>query len=117
MAFETGTCVWCNGALPPRRRTGRPRRYCSSACRQSAHRAKMGYIDWAASADVRLPDFSDPPAPDTDEQAVRTLLEMRSLAGVCLRLGIEARPQLAWRFERLGAGVAALVDDLFGRDL
>ena len=117
MAFETGTCAWCNGTLPARRRTGRPRRYCSSACRQSAHRAKTGYIDWAASADVRLPDLSDPLPPDTDEQAVRTLLEMRVLAGVCLRLGIEARPQLAWRFGRLGDGVVTLIDELFEGDL
>jgi hypothetical protein len=27
--------------------------------------------------------------PDTDEQAVRTLLEVRTLAGICLRPGIE----------------------------
>ncbi len=76
----------------------------------------MGYIDWATSADVRLPDLSDAPAPDTDEQAVLTLLELRTLAGVCLRLEIEARPQLAWRFGRLGDGIISLISDLFGVD-
>ena len=116
MALETGTCAWCNGQLPPRQRRGRPRRYCSNACRQSAHRTKVGYIDWATSADVPLPDLSGPPAPDTDDQAVLTLLELRTLAGVCLRLGIEARPQLAWRFARLGDGIATLMNDLFGVD-
>ena len=115
MALETGICAWCNGQLPPRQRTGRPRRYCSNACRQSAHRAKTGYIDWATSVDVPLPDLSAP-VPDTDEQAVRTLLEMRTLAGVCLRLGIEARPQFAWRFARLGEGIVALMNDLFGME-
>jgi hypothetical protein len=66
---------------------------------------------------VALPDLSGPPASDTDDQAVRALLEIRTLAGACLRLGIEARPQLAWRFGRLGTGIAALVDDLFGVEL
>jgi hypothetical protein len=113
MALETGTCAWCDGRLPPRQPRGRPRRYCSNACRQSAHRAKTGYIDWATSADVPLPDLSGPPASDTDEQAVLTLLEIRTLASVCLRLGVEARPKLAWRFCRLGKGIAALLDDLF----
>jgi hypothetical protein len=65
---------------------------------------------------VRLPDLSDAPAPDTDEQAVLTLLELRTLAGVCQRLGIEARPQLAWRFARLGDGITTLMKDLFGVD-
>jgi hypothetical protein len=115
MALETGTCAWCNGQLPPRQRIGRPRRYCSDACRQSAHRAKTGYIDWATSAEEPLPDLS-PPVPDTDEQAVRTLLEMRTLAGVCLRLGVESRPQFAWRFAHLGEGIVALMDDLFGME-
>ena len=113
MALETGTSAWCGRHLPPRQRTGRPRRYCCNACRQSAHRAKVGYIDWATSADVPLPDLSAP-ALDTDEQAVRTLLELHTLAGTCLRLGIEARPQFAWRFARLGKGILALLDDLFG---
>jgi hypothetical protein len=117
VALETGTCAWCNGRLPPRQRIGRPRRYCSDACRQSAHRAKTDYIDWATSADVPLPDLSAAPLPDTDEQAVRTLLEVRTLAGVCMRLGVEARPQLAWRFARLGDGINSLIEDLFGQDL
>jgi hypothetical protein len=77
----------------------------------------MGYIDWATSADVPLPDLSAPPATDTDDQAVLTLLELRTLASVCSRLGIEARPQLAWRFGRLGDGIATLMNDLFGLDL
>jgi hypothetical protein len=117
MALETGICAWCNGQLPPRQRRGRPRRYCSNACRQSAHRAKVNYVDWATSADVPLPDLSGPPVPDTDEQAVRVLLEVRTLASICLRLGVEAHPAFAWRFARLGDRIAALMDDLFGGDL
>jgi hypothetical protein len=116
MALESGICAWCNGRLPPRQSRGRPRRYCSNACRQSAHRAKVNYVDWATSADVPLPDLSGPPASDTDEQAVHTLLEIRTLASVCLRLAIEARPQLAWRFGRLGGGIVTLMNDLFGVD-
>lgn len=112
MALETGTCAWCNRRLPPRRLRGRPRRYCSDACRQSAHRAKTDYVDWATSVDVPLPDLS-PPMPDPDEQAVQVLLELRTLSGICLRLGVEARPQFAWRFSHLGKGISALLDDLF----
>lgn len=47
----------------------------------------MGHI-----GDVPLPDLSAGPTPDTVEQAVRTLFEVRTLAGICLRLGVEARP-------------------------
>ena len=115
MALETGICAWCNGRLPPRRLRGRPRRYCSDACRQSAHRAKTNYVDWATSAQVPLPDLSAP-TPDSDEQAVTTLLEVRALAGICQRLGVEARPSFAWRFARLGRGITALADELFSED-
>ena len=64
----------------------------------------------------RYVDVLCAPAPDTDEQAVLTLLELRTLAGVFLRLRIEARPQLAWRFGHLGDGIVTLMNDLFGVD-
>ena len=64
-----------------------------------------------------LPDLSAAPVPDTDEEAVRTLLEVRTLVGVCLRLGVEARPPLAWRFARLGRGITTLMGNLFGSEV
>lgn len=33
-------CRWCGRALPERRPTGRPRRYCRAGCRQQAHLAR-----------------------------------------------------------------------------
>ena len=36
MNGETSSCVKCGAALPPGKAAGRPRRYCSTACRRLA---------------------------------------------------------------------------------
>jgi hypothetical protein len=40
-----------------------------------------------------------------DDQVAVAILETRNLAGAFLRLGREARPQLAWRCEGAGAAI------------
>ncbi len=61
----------------------------------------------------RLPSPVPPRAVYTDEQVARALLEARGVAGTFLRLGRDARPQLAWRSERLGTAIVAAIDDYF----
>ena len=46
-----------------------------------------------------------PAAAHPDDQVAVAVLEARALAGALLRLGREARPQLAWRCEGLGTGL------------
>jgi hypothetical protein len=51
-------CPGCGRPMPPRARTGRPRHWCSDACRRRA-----GYLAWKA----RCP----PQSPWTDEDSER----------------------------------------------
>lgn len=67
----------------------------------------------AVDAAPAVQDLS-PLASSTDEQIARALLEARGVAGTFLRIGREARPQFAWRAERLGGAIAAAIDDYFG---
>jgi hypothetical protein len=54
------------------------------------------------------------PAPaDPDKQVAVAFLEARNLAGAFLRLGREARPQLAWRCEGVGAALAGALHRYF----
>lgn len=48
-----------------------------------------------------------PPDAHPDDQVARALLEARGLAAALLRLGREARPQLAWRCEGVGSALQA----------
>jgi predicted nucleic acid-binding Zn ribbon protein len=45
---ESGHCSICGIALPPKRRAGRPRVYCSRACRRSAELQRLREKNWAA---------------------------------------------------------------------
>ncbi|QXC61976.1 hypothetical protein KSP35_03915 [Aquihabitans sp. G128] len=46
-------CRWCGRALPERRPTGRPRRYCRPGCRQQAHLArKLAGVHGLGDGDV-----------------------------------------------------------------
>jgi len=48
-----------------------------------------------------------------DQQVAVAVLEARNLAGAFLRLGREARPQLAWRCEETGAAIAEALHRYF----
>jgi len=46
-----------------------------------------------------------PPPAHPNEQVAQAVLTARAVAGAFLRLGREARPQLAWRCESVGAAI------------
>jgi len=102
-------CLECGGSLR-QPRTGRPKLYCSGRCRQAAHRrtltsaqlAPVGRLESIGSQCGALPPSAHP-----DDQVAAAILEARNLAGAFLRLGREARPQLAWRCEGVGSTLQA----------
>ena len=95
------------------RRRGRRRHYCSPRCRQAAYRQRK--------AAFSLEPLTEPAAAlllpirmaGTDEQVVQAILEARSVTGALLRLGTEARPQLAWRCAKAGAALREALDRYF----
>jgi hypothetical protein len=100
------SCLECNEPIA-QPATGRPRLYCSGRCRQAAQRRKhltAGLVATRHLQTVGVEHGSLPPAADPDQQVAVAILEARNLSGAFIRLGREARPQLAWRCE--GAGVA-----------
>lgn len=99
-----------------RANTGRPRLYCSGRCRQAAHRHARRLL--ANSSVDRLTGLGEshgtlPPPAHPDEQVARALLEARGIAAALLRLGREARPQLAWRCEGLGTAIEGALTRYF----
>ena len=52
---DPGRCAQCGGPLPPPAPTGRPRRYCSGACRSLAsyHRRRVPAVAWTAEDGAR----------------------------------------------------------------
>jgi hypothetical protein len=68
--MSPGTCALCGGPLPPPARTGRPRRYCTSA-----HRSLAWYRR-------HLEQVSGPWTPEDGERDAAALAEwLASLAG------------------------------------
>lgn len=120
-------CADCGEPLPPRKPgSGRPRRWCSEACRKKAHRRRHAVVvDWTAAGPVRLVPYVPPegtiPTPPPrekvappEEQLAAAVLEAYTLAGLLRHLAHKVgRPQHAWRAEKLAEGLTELLEDLF----
>jgi hypothetical protein len=98
------SCLEC-GALIAQAGTGRPRLYCSGRCRKAASRRRQLTVELVAvghQQTVGAEQVGWPAAAEPDQQVAVAILETRNLAGAFLRLGRDARPQLAWRCESIG---------------
>lgn len=89
--------------------------YASKACRMRAlrHRratAEMVPVDMEHVAHVGI--ASKP----VQQQIERGLLEARAIGFAFQRLGTVARPDMAWRCDRLGKAIIAAIQDTFGKD-
>lgn len=102
------TCLHCGDQLPAGSR--RSRRYCSDRCRMAAMRERQAIHDLIPVGTER---GHLPPAAHPDDQVAVALLEARNLVGAFLRLGREARPQLAWRCEALGVTLSRALNAYF----
>lgn len=107
----------CGLPLPASKGRGRPAEYARDTCRVRAFRQRragsLALQDLGGVPSVAAGPARGRPA-SSDEQVARTLLETRGIAGTWLRLGHEARPQFAWRSEKLGTAIASAIDDYFG---
>jgi hypothetical protein len=120
--LEILLCEWC-GLEIHRGSHGPSPRYCNAACRMKASRARRA----AAAVCAELQAVGAPPGPVvharpapracTDEQQVaRAYLEAKSLADVFARLGVDARPALAWRCAHVAEALTAAVNETLGGD-
>lgn len=107
-------CGSCGAALPPPAPTGRPRRYCSDACRDRAkyeRRLADAPRSWSAAGNAGF-GASTGPDPLTRRaenlDAVARLLEGAAPAAPEDRIaeGLQALRSLSWQFRRLGSDVA-----------
>lgn len=110
MSARVADCETC-GARFVQEGAGRRRRFCSTTCRVRAHRAREAAAVYA-SMPVDVP-IVIPPAPTPDDQVARALLEAQVIGYTFGRLGVEARPSLAWRCARLSAAILAALADTF----
>lgn len=102
MVARVADCEIC-GARFYQEGAGRRRRFCSTTCRVRAHRAReqaAAYASMPGDVPIVLP-----PAPTPDDQVARALLEAQVIGYTFGRLGVEARPSLAWRCARLSNAI------------
>lgn len=121
--FRTGRCAQCS---KPIRQTGRgrPRKYCSDACRSSAHRQRQDAWTWLDEAPAEAPAVSSlrEALPDdlvalvtsSDEDVLQDLVAALAIAGRMRRHGVNARPQFAARCGALAADFDKALERHFG---
>ena len=97
-------------------RAGRRRCFCSAACRQAAYRHRCNEIVWEPLDDAGADHLATSPEPTSrpDDAVARAVIEARTLACAFTSLNRCARPQLAWRCQKMGEAIHAALDDYFG---
>lgn len=115
--------------MPPRPTAGRPKRYCSGACRTAAYRDRQAAEFYAEPtpllsaapdtvvraellevADALIEDRASAPPED---QLVRTVIEWRTLSASLRRLEALLPKGLAWRAGEAAKRLDAVLEDLF----
>lgn len=114
-------CRHCDAPITQPAGRGRPRSYCTSACRQRAARAAQRRLeavlasvvggpelaDRMRAALAQLPDEALRLASDPDEAALRVLSEAWIAVEKLSRIAAVARPELAARCSAAAAALAA----------
>ncbi len=114
MDLRIPNCAWCSAELPARRvQRGRPRVYCSAACRQAARRERLRCAPLLPSRDDAPGLAWQAPTTSPDEEVVRAYCDARALAASFARLGHEARRPLAFRCQRLAEILESALTDYF----
>lgn len=98
-------------------RRGPAPQYASATCRKRAERrrrvAEAGLESWPGTVKPPEPTVKQRSA---DEQVERAILEARTIGFAFMRLGTQARPELAWRCTKMGEALLASLKDTFGKD-
>lgn len=110
--LKIARCSWCNEPLPPAKTTGRPRLYCSDACKLAAFRNRR-HEPSVEVRDIAPDELPELPALSADELVARAIAEGRTLGAAFIRLGREARAPLAWRCEEVGIAILSTIDEHF----
>jgi hypothetical protein len=119
--LEILLCEWCGREIHRGARGPAPR-YCNAACRKAASRARrtsaIVRAELLAEGAELEPFVHAHPAPKaaTDEQVARAFVEAKTLAGVFARLGVDARPALAWRCSRVAQALDSAINETLGKD-
>lgn len=114
MAGEVSKCACgCGEQVARRGARGPAPQYASPTCRKRAERRRRVVHELTPWADVVAASPAPPVATPSDEQVARAILEARAVGFALLRLGTEARPELAWRCTKLGEQIVAAVTDIF----
>jgi hypothetical protein len=117
------SCIIC-GAEFRRAATGRPRLYCSNACRLKAQRDRrsdrvIGVLVGGAPGpqpelgSIAPEDILGPRARDPDEAVVESIMLARAVAAAFGVSSRRARPQLSWRCRRMADHIASGLDRYF----
>ena len=102
MDLRIPNCAWCSAELPTRRvPRGRPRQYCSPACRQAARRERLRCAPLVPTPPEPPGLAWHPPTASPDEEVVRAYCDARALTVTFARLGGTVRRPLAFRCQRL----------------
>lgn len=115
MAVELPRCACgCGATLTRRGPRGPAPQYASAVCRKRAERRRRAVQELEPWTEV-VHAAAAPVAPTpTDDQVARAVLETRAVGFALLRLGSQARPELAWRCTKLGEQIVAALNDTFG---
>ena len=122
--LDLNRCTICGTELR-RAATGRPRLYCSNACRLKAQRQRksdrlLGVMVGGGAGrpqhelgDIAPEDILGPKGRDPDEAVVESIMLARAAAAAFGVSGRRARPQLSWRCSRMADHIAAGLDRYF----
>lgn len=127
------TCAYCRQSLPTAAKTGRPRRYCSDACRDGAYRDRQSQaVVWeqldepfdpvdeatlrALTIEAVTADLTNRPSASPEERLVRAVIETRVLATQYMRIGQLTRPELSWRAQSMSEALRKDLARYFGEE-
>ena len=103
----------CGSEVKRTGRSGPTPTYASTACRMRAMRHRRATAALEPLNDLLPAQSVVPPAVALDDQVARSLLEARTIGFALQRLGVQARPELAWRCTKLGNAIVAAIKDTF----
>ena len=112
--MSTSSCICCGGPLPRPGSRGPRRVYCSGACRERARRQRNAALRFVAEPALGPVVAELLPRAHPDEQGAVAILEAHAVAGAFERLSRVVRPQLAWHYEVVAAGLRGLLVEHFG---
>lgn len=107
----------CGSEVRRRGRHGPVPIYATKACRQRALRQRQLAIEFTPLPDVIKNAPVHVSTAGTDAQVQRAVLELKSLGYAMQRLGQVARPEFAYRCQRVGDQIIQSLRDNFGEGI